>query len=292
LNRRPDVRNVQLLLNRNIDRLGEGAAPLTVDGVPGPDLELAIFSFQRRALNMSPPDCRVDPNGKTFQALLDGARKRVRVAVAVDTWAGKGDHFSTGFRLCARTALGEFRGATGTIAHTPTMADMLDLFKALAAQCLVQELHVYGHCGPLDGPVFSDGQFKYRGLLKGALPPLAWAEDAKACFYGCTVGLGPWVLDFAVFQKVTVYGSAGFSLFSKRRFEFYPFDGEPDQPPCYLDCFQGLEESLIKRYGLTTHDGWQRLWRSLVVLPEVIAARNKHYPPKPMVVIKPDGSKQ
>lgn len=47
-------------------------APLTqiaATGPDGPDVTAAVAEFQKRVLNMGHPDGRVDPNGRTFQAL-------------------------------------------------------------------------------------------------------------------------------------------------------------------------------------------------------------------------------
>ena len=58
----PDVRLVQTLLNRH-------GAKLTVDGSAGPGTIAAIENFQRTKMNISAPDGRVDPGGRTLTAL-------------------------------------------------------------------------------------------------------------------------------------------------------------------------------------------------------------------------------
>ena len=64
-----DVLLVQQLLNKHrqsvLPRIGE-------DGVVGPETIGAIEEFQRRVVKMSYPDGRVDPGGKTIQALSAG----------------------------------------------------------------------------------------------------------------------------------------------------------------------------------------------------------------------------
>jgi hypothetical protein len=65
-NRPADVRLVQRLINAN---LPVPLAPLSEDGVCGPKTVFAIETYQRRTLEMNPPDGRVDPGGATFRSL-------------------------------------------------------------------------------------------------------------------------------------------------------------------------------------------------------------------------------
>jgi hypothetical protein len=61
-----EVKLVQRLLNKH------RPAPLNQiaeDGREGPETRSSIAEFQRRVLRMDKPDGRVDPNGKTIQAL-------------------------------------------------------------------------------------------------------------------------------------------------------------------------------------------------------------------------------
>jgi hypothetical protein len=60
---------VQSLLNA---KMPPGFPPLDVDGMVGPLTISAIENFQRRTVGMSSPDGRVDPNGRTLQALNNG----------------------------------------------------------------------------------------------------------------------------------------------------------------------------------------------------------------------------
>lgn len=62
----PDVRVVQELLNQH---LTTGTAPLPVNGVCDLQMIERIRAFQRSALQMRNPDGRVDPGGRTLQAL-------------------------------------------------------------------------------------------------------------------------------------------------------------------------------------------------------------------------------
>jgi hypothetical protein len=68
-----DVRKIQTLLNEN---LPVPLLPLVVDGECGPGTITAIEEFQRRALNMSRPDGKVDPQGATMAALSPVALQR------------------------------------------------------------------------------------------------------------------------------------------------------------------------------------------------------------------------
>jgi len=64
-NRPDDVRLVQELLNQSGRSVG-------TDGLIGPKTIAAIEAFQRSVVGMSNPDGRIDPGGKTFQALNQG----------------------------------------------------------------------------------------------------------------------------------------------------------------------------------------------------------------------------
>jgi hypothetical protein len=86
-----------------------------------------------------------------------------------------------------------------------------------------------------------------------------------------------------------VKGSAGYSLFSQRRHEFYPFDGDPDHIPCYLDNYPGMQDLLIQKFGYSRPDNFLEEWyRKARTLPEWHAARSKHLPPRPMRTISPN----
>ena len=65
-NRSQDVRTVQSLLNNHRQ---SPLVKLVVDGLVGPNTIGAIEEFQRSKVNMSYPDGRVDPGGKTLSAL-------------------------------------------------------------------------------------------------------------------------------------------------------------------------------------------------------------------------------
>jgi hypothetical protein len=67
VNREPDVRVVQELLNRHVATLG--LQPLSVDGRVGTNTIAALETFQRRTVGMANPDARVDPGGRTLAAL-------------------------------------------------------------------------------------------------------------------------------------------------------------------------------------------------------------------------------
>jgi len=67
-NNRADVSAVQGLINQKIGMITP-LARLAVDGRIGPKTIGAITEFQSRVVRMVRPDGRVDPNGKTLQAL-------------------------------------------------------------------------------------------------------------------------------------------------------------------------------------------------------------------------------
>lgn len=70
INRSGDVRTVQELLNRRTSRLG--LPPLRVDGAIGGKTADAIRRFQNMVMGLLMPDGRVDPGGRTIQALTHG----------------------------------------------------------------------------------------------------------------------------------------------------------------------------------------------------------------------------
>jgi hypothetical protein len=84
LNNPSDVRVVQSLLNQHVQSLG--LKPLAVDGDVGPKTIGAIEAFQRR-IGFAMPDGKVDPGGRTFQA-LDGGGKPAAPASDASTVAG------------------------------------------------------------------------------------------------------------------------------------------------------------------------------------------------------------
>jgi len=71
INRRDDVIAIQKQLNVIIQQLA--LPPLTVDGSAGSKTIAAIEEFQRRIAKLSLPDGRVDPNGRTLEALNTAA---------------------------------------------------------------------------------------------------------------------------------------------------------------------------------------------------------------------------
>jgi peptidoglycan hydrolase-like protein with peptidoglycan-binding domain len=71
VNRDPDARTVQGLINRHIAKLG--LTPLKVDGRCGQRTMEAIRAFQTRVMMLRMPDGRVDPGGRTIRALDSGA---------------------------------------------------------------------------------------------------------------------------------------------------------------------------------------------------------------------------
>ena len=72
LNRTDDVRLVQALLNRHIQA---PQRPLVIDGVMSARTSAAIAAFQRRVLNIHPPDGRINPGDRTMAALTRQAEQ-------------------------------------------------------------------------------------------------------------------------------------------------------------------------------------------------------------------------
>jgi hypothetical protein len=77
-----DVRTIQELINNHIGKLTP-LRPLTVDSRIGPNTIAAIEEFQRRVVNLARPDGRVDPGGRTLQALNAGGQAPVTAVTAL-----------------------------------------------------------------------------------------------------------------------------------------------------------------------------------------------------------------
>jgi hypothetical protein len=75
LNRRPDVKTVQELLNRIPQGAGGPWPRLAEDSLCGPRTVDAIQKFQVKQLGFGKADGRVDPNGPTLQKLNELAEK-------------------------------------------------------------------------------------------------------------------------------------------------------------------------------------------------------------------------
>jgi putative chitinase len=71
VNHSSDVLLVQVLLNENLGRLIP-YSPLVVDGRLGMQTLDMIKEYQRRVLLMDHPDGKIDPNGRTLEALHSG----------------------------------------------------------------------------------------------------------------------------------------------------------------------------------------------------------------------------
>ena len=69
-NKPADVLTVEKLLNQYLAANGE--PPLAADGTVDIDTILTIQSYQERVVGISNPDGRIDPGGKTWQALDSG----------------------------------------------------------------------------------------------------------------------------------------------------------------------------------------------------------------------------
>jgi len=237
----------------------------------------AAFRTKRPNPNLIHPGDKINIPGKD--------PKLKTVLVAVHGWQGKKP--TQGFKLCAQTVSLNSSLPNKLVRHTVTKKDFLDLCKELSSTYQIAEFHAYSHFG-MDGPIFSDGQFMIDEMNKSVLPAMNWAAKARAYFYGCNAGLSPWIVAFVGGQKATALGSAGYSLFSKRPKKFYPFDGDPNSIPCYLDCFPGMNELLIKKYGYKPANSvLEEIWRKATLFPEWREAREKHLPPKKMIQFDP-----
>lgn len=70
INKPADVLTVEKLLNQYLD--AEGEPPLKADGVVDIDTILTIQTYQKQVVGIPAPDGRIDPGGKTWQALDAG----------------------------------------------------------------------------------------------------------------------------------------------------------------------------------------------------------------------------
>ena len=91
INRLTDVKLIQFLLNRY--KIPGVITPLKVDGKVGNKTYSRIEDFQKKILNLSAPDGRVDVNGRTFKKLTErpGAKKASQLTLsnkAVDLLKG------------------------------------------------------------------------------------------------------------------------------------------------------------------------------------------------------------
>jgi murein DD-endopeptidase MepM/ murein hydrolase activator NlpD len=68
-----DTRTIQHLLHQNRHLIPDGRE-IPVDGIIGPKTIAAIRRFQIEVLKLQRPDGRVDPKGRTLQALIAGTR--------------------------------------------------------------------------------------------------------------------------------------------------------------------------------------------------------------------------
>lgn len=86
-NVKEDVMSIQIRLNRWIM---EGKLPnvamLAVDGGCGSQTKKAIGAFQKLYLGTNNPDCRVDPNGKTLDALFQSLVSKKVSDAAYQAW--------------------------------------------------------------------------------------------------------------------------------------------------------------------------------------------------------------
>ncbi len=206
------------------------------------------------------------------------------MAVVAHGWPGDG-HPTNGFMWAAVTKLQEI-GASAVIRPASTKAGFTGLLKELAAGYSVTEFHYFSHSGAVDGPIMEGGG-QFTPAEVDQFPQLHWAPAAAAYFYGCNSGHGWFAKAFAARQNVGVWGAAGFTMFSKKQDEFYPFDADPDNPPCYQACFPGLLEIVRDKYGRLPRTVGERWLLGLLTYGECQAARDKHLPPKPMILTKP-----
>lgn len=82
-----DVMSIQIRLNRWImENKLPGVPMLAVDGDCGAQSRKAIGAFQKLYLGMNNPDCRVDPGGKTLDALFQSLISPQASKAAYDAW--------------------------------------------------------------------------------------------------------------------------------------------------------------------------------------------------------------
>jgi hypothetical protein len=93
VNRTPDVITIQQLLNKVPTSSGGPVPPLKVDGLAWSKTNRAISRFQKEYLKFKWPDGRIDPMGKTFQALIAFDESAVFVVhdVRLFGWKPQGD---------------------------------------------------------------------------------------------------------------------------------------------------------------------------------------------------------
>ncbi len=85
LNRKPDVRLVQGLLNNY--KIPGIANPIKIDGKAGHKTYARIEVFQKKVLLKTKPDGRVDPNGQSFKKLTNRPGSKLASSCTVSTKA-------------------------------------------------------------------------------------------------------------------------------------------------------------------------------------------------------------
>jgi len=189
INRRDDVIAIQKQLNVIIRQLD--LPPLTVDGDAGSKTITAIMEFQRRIVNLSMPDGRIDPNGRTLHALNTAAGGTAPgvVDAAPVTSGGRTVTYKSGIpadrRIVSSYAIKVIEKAleaagmnTAVITSTIRLpAEQAEIMYENAAKDLAEQYRLYGSTGDQVIDVYKQNKTKSKAqvveLMKKKIEDLA-----------------------------------------------------------------------------------------------------------------------
>jgi peptidoglycan hydrolase-like protein with peptidoglycan-binding domain len=188
-NRFEDVRLVQELLNKHVH---PPMQPLTVDGIVGPKTIAAIEAFQKRVLSMSPPDGRVDPDGRTLIALsTNGGVPLPMPSFRLPTEPGKPGLMDADFQRAARTLQCE----VASIKAVAEVESRGDGYLASGRPKILFEAHVFSrktqHKYDRTNPDISSPSWN-RALYKGGEKEYERLEKAMALNTEAALESGSW----------------------------------------------------------------------------------------------------
>jgi hypothetical protein len=117
----------------------------------------------------------------------------------------------------------------------------------------VEQVVLYSHAGPEQGPVFHDQNGKATQFTNQELSRLTvnWSGSASACFYGCHTGLN-FAQSFANAQSVSTYGYNEFAYFSSRTDKR---EGPNPTGPLYLIAADGAANGFASYMRHVTGNG-------------------------------------